>query len=209
VRTRPSAVASILCAAAFLALAVLVAADITQSLDVAARDYFRPSDEWTPAQARADILVEGLQPRVVATLLVLAGLAASLRRRSVAPLATAVMVGVVGGLAALATKVALGRPDPSGVRSTLGGSFPSGHVLSVLVCLGGAVLVLSARPPWWTWALVALATAGMGYGLLIQSAHWLTDVTGGVLLGLSVLAAACTRGGGVGARESRDADRLT
>jgi hypothetical protein len=60
VRTRPSAVASILCAAAFLALAVLVAADITQSLDVAARDYFRPSDEWTPAQARADVLVEGL-----------------------------------------------------------------------------------------------------------------------------------------------------
>jgi undecaprenyl-diphosphatase len=82
--------------------------------------------------------------------------------------------------------------------SAFAGSFPSGHVVSVLVCLGGALIVLEPHSRWrhWAWALVLAAGAGMAHGMLIQSAHWLTDVAGGALLGISVLAAASAWGPG-------------
>lgn len=181
--------------AAFVVLTLLVATGVTERLDVAARGFFRPNQEWTQAQAALDILVEGLRPPVAAALLGIAGLCTSLQRRSWLPLAQAATIAGVGGALGLATKALVGRPDPSNEMTALGGSFPSGHVLSVLVCLGGVVLVLAARPSRWAWALVVLVAAGMGYGLLIQSGHWLTDVAGGALLGACVLSAASTRVG--------------
>ena len=62
--------------------------------------------------------------------------------------------------------------------SAVGGSFPSGHMVSVLVCLGGALLVVQQRPRWWEWVLVGLVDLAMGLSLLLQAAHWLTDVVG-------------------------------
>jgi membrane-associated phospholipid phosphatase len=76
--------------------------------------------------------------------------------------------------------------------SAVGGSFPSGHMASVGICLGGALLVIRARTRWWEWLPVGAIALSMAFSLLVQSAHWLTDVLGGALLTVGVLGAAST-----------------
>jgi membrane-associated phospholipid phosphatase len=177
-------------AVTFVVLTVLVAAHATRDLDVAARDYFRPDDVWGTTQIRVDVVVEGLKPRNMVPLLGLAALLACLRRRSWRPAAYAVLLAGVAGAVTMLTKVLLERPDPHQDMTAVGGSYPSGHTVTVLICLGGAILVLQQRPRWWEWAVVWVAGVGMGLALLLQAAHWLTDVLGGLLLALAVLAAA-------------------
>ena len=177
-------------AAAFLVLTVLVATHATKDLDVAARDYFRPDDVWGQTQMRVDVIVEGLKPRNMVALLALVTAATSLRRRSWRPTAyAALLAGVTGGLTLL-TKLALERSDPHQEMTAVGGSYPSGHMVSVLVCLGGSVLLVHSRSHWWEWLVVGLVALAMGFSLLFQAAHWLTDVLGGTLLGLVIVAVA-------------------
>lgn len=189
-RSRGWFVLAAVAAVAFLVLTVLVATDATQDLDVDARDYFRPDDVWGTTQIRVDVIVEGLKPRNVAPLLVLVAVAVSLRRKSWRPAVFAGLLAGVAGVLTMLTKVILERPDPHDDMSAVGGSFPSGHMVSVLICLGGALLVVQQRPRWWEWVLVGLVDLAMGLSLLLQAAHWLTDVVGGLLLGVAVLAAA-------------------
>lgn len=177
-------------AVAFLVLTVLVATGATQDLDVAARDYFRPDDVWGTTQIRVDVVVEGLKPRNMVPLLALVALVACVWRRSWRPAAYAVLLAGAVGVLTMVTKVVVERPDPHQDMTALGGSYPSGHTVTVLVCLGGAILVLQQRPRWWEWVLVGLAGVAMGIALLLQAAHWFTDVVGGLLLGLAVLATA-------------------
>lgn len=177
-------------AAVFVLLAVLVATHATQDLDVAARNHFRPHDVWGTTQMRVDVIVEGLKPSKMLPLLALVAVVACVRSRSWRPAAyAALLVGVTGALT-MVTKVIVGRPDPHQDMTAVGGSFPSGHTVTVLVCLGGAILLLQELPRWWEWAVVGLVGVAMGLSLLLQAAHWLTDVVGGLLLGLAVLAAA-------------------
>ena len=82
----------------------------------------------------------------------------------------------------------LQRTDPHYELSSIG-AFPSGHTLVALVCLGAALLLVRRRPTVWQWLLVLAADAVMAWALLWQSAHWLTDVIGGALLGVATLAA--------------------
>ncbi|MGH8823056.1 MAG: phosphatase PAP2 family protein, partial [Jiangellaceae bacterium] len=63
----------------------------------------------------------------------------------------------------------------------------SGHTISVIVCLGLAVLVAQPRVGRWVWLVPALGGALMGASLLVQAAHWSTDVAGGALLATGVL----------------------
>jgi len=94
----------------------------------------------------------------------------------------------------LAAKMAVGRPDTGGFTDNLGGSFPSGHTISVIVCFGLAVLVLQPRASWWLWLIPALLGCVMGASLVIQSAHWVTDVLGAGLLATGVLIAVSASG---------------
>jgi membrane-associated phospholipid phosphatase len=176
---------------AFLVLAALVALHTTQALDDWVRDYFRPGDAWGPAQRRADRVVEGLRPMVVAPVLFLAAVASSIGRRSWRPAGFALLVGGSAVVVTEATKLLLGRPDPHHETLAHSGSFPSGHTVTVLVALGGALLLLRATR-WWQWLVVAALGGAMGLALLIEGAHWLTDVVGGVLVSTCVLVLAST-----------------
>jgi membrane-associated phospholipid phosphatase len=183
------AAASIL---ALVVLGVLVTTQVTQDLDVAVRDALRPGDEWGTTQVRVDVLVEGLQPRIVAALLALFGIAVAMWRRSWRPAVYVASVAVAMGALALGVKFLLQRTDPHHEMTALGGSFPSGHTASVVVGLGLTVLVLRGRSRWWDWLAVAAVGAAMAFSLVVQAAHWFTDVVGGALLATAVLAAAST-----------------
>lgn len=188
-RSRGAVLLACVATAAFVVLTLLVATGATQGLDVAARDYFRPHDEWGPLQMRVDTVVEGLKPTHVAALLALVALGTSLWRWSVRPGLYVALTGALAGAGTVAVKTLLHRTDPHHeMTSAAGGSFPSGHTLGVLVLCGLVVLLVRPRSRWWEWAPVALAGAAMAYALLVQAAHWFTDVLGGCLLAVAVLA---------------------
>lgn len=190
-------------AVAYLLLTVLVTVGATVSVDVAAREYFRPDDVWGDLQIRVDVIVEWVKPVRAVPLLALFVLAVSAHRRSWRPAAYAALVLVVAGVPALATKALLQRTDPHHDLSSIG-SFPSGHTLVLLVCLGVALLLVRRRPAVWEWLLVLAADAVMAWALLVQGAHWLTDVIGGALLGVAALAATCGSSLRTRAPRSRD-----
>jgi membrane-associated phospholipid phosphatase len=189
-RARTPLVAAVLGALAFVVLSVLVAMQATQGLDAAARDYLRPQDEWGPIQIRAGIVVHGLKPRNIVVLLAGVCIGASVWQRSWRPAAYGASMAVTAGGLTLFAKVLLERSDPHYQMTSLGGSFPSGHTVTMLVSLGGAMLILRERPRWWEWSGVVASGVVMGLAMLLQAAHWLTDVVGGLLLGLTVLAVA-------------------
>jgi membrane-associated phospholipid phosphatase len=110
-------------------------------------------------------------------------------RRSVWPVAFG--LAVAGGSAALTVvvKLAFERPDPHGYLTLTGGSYPSGHVVAVVACLSGCLLVVWPRVRWWLWAPAAVAAALMSASLLVAAAHWPTDVVGGALLAVALVSA--------------------
>jgi membrane-associated phospholipid phosphatase len=170
----------------FVLLTLLVATGATDPADVAVRDSLRPDDVWGTVQVRADAIVEGLEPvRTLPVFAVCVSLVAWLRR-SWQPVAYALALLAAAGLPALAVKATMGRTDPHRELSSLG-SYPSGHVLVLLVCLGGLLLLARRSPRWWEWALVALVDLSMVLALLVQATHWFTDVVAGVLLGVVAL----------------------
>ncbi len=177
-------------AAAFIALAVSVDLGLLDRFDSLVRDWARPHDIWGPAQVRADVIVEGLRPVMAAALLAVFTSAWCVIRRSIRP---AVFVGVVSLSAAtltVAVKIAVSRPDPHGLVANDGGSFPSGHMIGVIVCLGLAALLALPRAGRWIWFIPALGGGLMAVSLLLQAAHWSTDIAGGILLATGVLAVA-------------------
>lgn len=180
------------CVLALAVLGVLVETGVTQSLDVAVRNAMRPEDEWGTAQVRVDVLVEGLKPRNVAGPLALFGVTVALWRRSWRPAVYVTSVAVATGTLALGVKFLLQRTDPHHEMTALGGSFPSGHTASVVVGLGLTVLVLRSRSRWWDWVAVFVVGSAMAFSLVVQAAHWFTDVLGGGLLAAGVLAVAST-----------------
>lgn len=199
-RSHPAAtVVGVSALAALGVLSVLVATGRTEHLDDAVSELFRPGGDWGLLQRRVDVVVEGLRPVVVLPLLALLSACVSLLRRSWWPLAC---TGLATGLAVAGTvglKAAVGRVDYHGDLGALGGSFPSGHVVTLVVAASCVALLVRERPGRWAWSLVALAAATMSWALLVQTAHWFTDVLGGLLLGTAVVAVAVrlpfTRGG--------------
>jgi membrane-associated phospholipid phosphatase len=178
-------------AVAFTALAVVVHLGLLDGFDSIVRDWGRPHDVWGPAQLRADVIVEGFRPLVMAVLLATFTLAYCARRWSLRPAIFVGGAGVVTVGLTVASKIMVGRLNTHGVPGSNGGSFPSGHVIGVVVCLGLVVLVLQPRAGRWRWLIPALVGALMGACLLLQAAHWFTDIVGGALLAAAILAAAC------------------
>lgn len=171
----------------FVALAVAVDLGLLDTFDSAVRNWARPHDVWGPTQLRADVIVEGLRPTVAAALLAAFTLVCCARRRSWRP---AVFIGVVYLSAvtlAVAVKIAVSRPDPHGSLTNHGGSFPSGHMIGVIVCCGLVVLTAIPRAGSWVWFIPTLLAGLMAASLLVQAAHWSTDVVGGALLATAVL----------------------
>ncbi|WP_245194673.1 phosphatase PAP2 family protein [Kitasatospora phosalacinea] len=100
------------------------------------------------------------------------------------------------GLIGWAVKAAVARarpalPDP--VAHAPGFSFPSGHAMTAATCCAVLLLVFSPvlRPPW-RWAargLAGLSVLGVGFTRVALGVHWASDVLGGWLLGLALVAA--------------------
>jgi membrane-associated phospholipid phosphatase len=177
-------------AGAFTALAVVVHLGLLNGLDSIVRQWARPQDVWGPAQLRADVVVEGLRPVIVAVLLVTFTLAYCATYRSLKPAAFVGAIGVVTAGLTVASKIVVGRLNTHGVPGSNGGSFPSGHMIGVLICLGLVVLLLRPQAGRWIWLIPAFFGALMGASLLLDAAHWFTDIVGGGLLGTAILAAA-------------------
>jgi membrane-associated phospholipid phosphatase len=173
---------------AFTALAILVHVGLLDRLDTVVREWARPDDVWGTAQVRADLVVEGLGPGVLAVLLAAVTLAYCLKHRSLIPAAYIGGICLVVAALTIASKVAVARLNPHGVLGNDGGSFPSGHMIGVTVFLGIVALVAQPRAGWWVWLFPALGGGLMGAALLLQAAHWSTDIVGGALLGTGVLA---------------------
>ena len=80
------------------------------------------------------------------------------------------------------------RPRPPGsLIGTTGFSFPSGHaVAGAVTAVGIVVCLLPPGPRRWAWEVRAGTFAAlMALSRTYLSAHWLSDVVGGALLGLT------------------------
>lgn len=175
------------CAACFVVLYLLVATGATHALDVATTARLRPGDAWGGAQVAASPWMARLSPQHMVLVLATATATACAWRRTWRPALFAAVLATCAVVLTAAVKLALQRPDPHGWVAPTGGAFPSGHVVAVLVCCAGSVMVLSSRVRWWHWAPAVVAGALMARALLVSAAHWPTDVAGGVLLSLVVL----------------------
>ena len=185
--SRPVAVRVAVAAGGLYAvLTALVATGLADPFDASAREWFRPDDVWGAIQLRADVVVEGLRPTRVAAALPVAAAVTAAVRRSWRPLWVALLVGLPTVALVLLSQLVVARPDTHGVVATHGGSYPSGHVAVLLAVLGGCLLVVGASA--WLWVVVVLVDLLMAWCLMLQAAHWLTDVVGGALLSTCILA---------------------
>jgi len=173
---------------AFTALAFAVHFGVLNNLDMIIREWARPADVWGPAQLWADLVIEGLRPAVLAALLPLFTLGYSIKRRSLRPVAFVSVAALATVAVTAATKIAVGRLNPHGDVGNDGGSFPSGHTIAVVVCLGLGVLMLQPPVGRLVWLIPAFGGFLMGASLLLQAAHWSTDIAGGGFLATGVLA---------------------
>jgi membrane-associated phospholipid phosphatase len=173
--------------ALFVVLTALVATGVTRPLDGWVVQSLRPNDRWGVQQIRWSPWMTRLEPqRMYAMLAVVAVVAAVWRRSGWPVLFAGVVAGASVGLT-VAAKVALARPDPHGYVSPSGGSYPSGHMVAVVACSTACLLLVWPRIHWLLWAPVTAAVGLMAGALLASAAHWLTDVVGGVLLGVALV----------------------
>ncbi len=106
-----------------------------------------------------------------------------------------VVTMVVGGVLGPAIKVIIARhrPTPPHAVAHFGGySYPSGHALnSALGCAVLLVVVLPMLSPAWrrvAWSVAVALVLLTGWTRLALGAHYLSDVVGGWLLGVCVVA---------------------
>ncbi|MER6443682.1 phosphatase PAP2 family protein [Streptomyces venezuelae] len=119
-----------------------------------------------------------------------------LRQRAYRLAAWAAVTAVAGGLVGLLAKNVVERarphlPDP--VSEAPGFSFPSGHAMTATTSCAVLLLVLLPLVPraWRlpAWALAVTAVLGVGGTRVALGVHWVSDVVGGWLLGLTVVTA--------------------
>ena len=101
-----------------------------------------------------------------------------------------------GGLLDTIVKEVVGRPRPSmaePVATARGKSFPSGHAMSSTVAYGSLLLVfmpvIGRRYRPFVFAGAVILVLAIGFSRLALGVHYITDVVGGVVLGLAWLAA--------------------
>ncbi|MCI4063145.1 phosphatase PAP2 family protein [Micromonospora sp. R77] len=110
----------------------------------------------------------------------------------------AVTTMVVGGLLGALLKLLVGRHRPDlldPVARAAGFSFPSGHALNATLAAGVLLLVLlpyarNRRPlRWLLWAGALMIAVVTGLSRIALGVHWTSDVLGGWVLGVAVVAA--------------------
>jgi membrane-associated phospholipid phosphatase len=180
---------AILSGIGFLLLSAIVATGVTQPLDSAARELFRPGDRWGDTQTRFGYMVDGLAPPITAPLLAVGSAIAAWRWRSLRPLLFAGATGCLAVVLTLAAKAVLRRPDGHGDLHGFASSYPSGHLVMLLVC-AGTLLLIFAPGPRKLWAALSVVVVLMGVSILVVAMHWLTDLVGSALLGVTVLSVA-------------------
>ena len=179
---------------AYAALALAVRVGWTDAVDAGIRQFARPDDVWGPVQMRVDLVVEGLRPPVTAIVTFATVSVISVTRSSWRPLVFFAGVGLSALIVTVLSKGALLRPDPHGFVTGSGGSFPSGHTMTVVVLTGVVALQLPQALQPWVRAVPAGLGLLMGAALLVEGAHWGTDVAGAGLLAGGVLAVAVATG---------------
>lgn len=175
------------CALAYLALAALIAVHATDRLDDAAARLFWRGPEWGPTQAHDDRIVALASPAHVTALVLLVAVVIGVVRRSALPLVAVVVVGLPVALAELGTKWLLPRLTVDPTPQHFGGTYPSGHVVTVVALVGALLLGMPGRGPWWRWLVVVLLGAAMGVAVQVDAIHRLTDVIGSGLLSTGAL----------------------
>jgi undecaprenyl-diphosphatase len=105
-----------------------------------------------------------------------------------------VVTMVAGGVLGAVLKVLVGRHRPDlldPVARATGFSFPSGHALNAALTAGVFVLVLLpvVRRRWMLWTGAAVIAGVTGLTRIVLGVHWTSDVVGGWLLGVMVVAA--------------------
>lgn len=175
-------------ALAFVVVTVLVITGVTQSLDWRAVHYLRPNDGWGDTQQRYSPWMSRLIPERMFLLLAATSVAMSLWRRSWWPAVFGAALTGTTVVVSAAVKFAIERPDPHGYVTPSGGSYPSGHIIAVVVCTAGCLLVTLPKVRWWLWTPVVAAAGLMTVALMVAAAHWATDVFGGMLLALALVA---------------------
>jgi membrane-associated phospholipid phosphatase len=176
----------------YVLFAVAVHLRLLDGLDLAVRDAARTREEWGPQQTRAARVVGALEPSHLALPLGLVIAVLSLLRRSLRPFVVAAVVGLPVVLVTVATKWAMRRWD-SNIFPVGHGSFPSGHVVAVIMAFGLAVLLVRPHTVW-GWVLPIVMGCAMGAALIVARVHPATDVLGaGLLAGAALTAATATR----------------
>lgn len=99
-----------------------------------------------------------------------------------------------GGLVDSAVKILVDRPRPvveEPLAHAFGKSFPSGHAMSSTVTYGALLLAflpaIPARWRWLAWTFTTMLVTSISLSLLHLGVHFVSDVLGGVLLGLAWL----------------------
>src|SRR5262249_52809741 len=172
-RRRSRWVIPVAATACYALFALAVHLRVLDDLDTAVRSASRPGDVWGPLQIRAAHVAHGLQPARLALLLLLVVVVVSLLRRSLRPLAVIAVVGVPVAIVTLGTKYVMAHSDP-GTVPVGHGSFPSGHMVSVLIVFGLVVLLLRPRTRW-GWIVPAVVGCLMGCALVLADIHPATD----------------------------------
>ncbi|MFC7491311.1 MULTISPECIES: hypothetical protein [unclassified Knoellia] len=186
----PWAVLAAVCVALFVVLTVVVAGGAADSLDGTVARRFRPEEAWGEPQDRVAPWLTRLAPERMFGLLAVTCLAVAAWRRSWGSVAFGVVTGLCSVAATLLVKVALARVDPLGGISPDGGSYPSGHMVAVVVSVATCLLVLLPRVRWWCWLVLAVPSGVMAVSLVVTTSHWVSDVVGGALLAGAVVATA-------------------
>jgi membrane-associated phospholipid phosphatase len=170
-----------------VAVTVLVAAAGTrpgvQRVDDGFRDLMVDL-RWGPGVWLSKLLSAVFGAAVDWPLRALVTLLIALRRHWVALGAWATTV-LAGELCTGPVKALVDRPrPPGGLIETSGASYPSGHAIASAITAIGVVMALTSgrRRLHWMIGAAAIATA-VALSRTYLSAHWLTDVLGGALIG--------------------------
>ena len=105
------------------------------------------------------------------------------------------ITAIGGGLVDSAVKILVNRPRPiveTPLAHAFGKSFPSGHAMSSTVTYGALLLVfLPVVPKRWkpvAYGFVTLLVGSISASRLLLGVHFVSDVLGGIVLGLAWLA---------------------
>lgn len=193
---RPSPAATWVTAAtvtAALGWTVLTATGALDGIDRATR--FGGLTPNSPTAQIAAALAIALHPSVL--FVILLGIAVWANQRRLRNLSVALVVSVVAGWGGyLLLKVALHRHRPEtplDVITHAGYAYPSGHLVAgtiaaTMIAATTTVTRQSRTVQWWARGLGLLGIAVLALDRWIMSAHWLSDLVGGVLFGAAVTA---------------------